>query len=67
MNLNTREAMYKLASSYSSLRQVSLQELVYYRHPELWLRKCFQRRVFVNTSISSEKTRICESVEEIEE
>ena len=67
MKLNVREAMHKLASSYSNSRQVSLQEAVYYSLPELWLRKCFPRTVFVNTNIPSERIRICKSVEEIEE
>ena len=34
--------------------------------PELWLRKCFPRKVSVNTSIPSLRIRICKSVEEIE-
>ena len=38
-NLNAREAMHKLASSYSSLRMVSLQEGLYYNLSELSLRK----------------------------
>ena len=53
INLNARVPMHKLASSYSSSsRQVSLQEAVYYSLPELWLKKCFSRTVFVNSSIS---------------
>ena len=35
MKLNIREAMNKLASSYSNSRQVSLQEAVYYSLLEL--------------------------------
>ena len=50
MNLNAREAMYKFSSSYSSLRQVSLEAAAYYSLPELWLRKCFPRTFFANTS-----------------
>ena len=67
MNLNAREAMHKLASSYSSLRQDFLQEAVSYSLPELWLGKRFLRTVFVNTSKPSDCIRICKSVEEIEE
>ena len=59
--------MHKLASPYSSLRQVSLQEAVYCSLSELWLRKCFPRAVVFNTNILSEYIRICKSVEEIEE
>ena len=67
MNLHAREAMHKLASSYSRSKQAFLQEAVYYSLPELWLRKCFPGTVFVNTSIPSERIQICKSVEEIEE
>ena len=42
-------------NSYSISRQVSLQEVVYYSLPKLWLRKRFPRTVFVNTSIPSER------------
>ena len=67
MSLHAREAMHKLASSYSSSRQVLLQEAVYYSFPELWLRKCFPRTVVVNTNIPSERIRSCKSLEEMEE
>ena len=66
MKLHARKAMHKLATSYSSSRQVSLQEAVYCSLPELWLRQCFPRTVFVNASIPSERIRICKSVVEIE-
>ena len=61
------EDMNKLASFFSSSRQVSHQEAVYYSLPELWLRKCFLRTVFVNISITSERISICNSVDEEEE
>ena len=67
MNLNAREAMHKLASSYSSSRQVSLQEAMSHSLPEIWLRKCFPGTVFVNTRILPKRIRICKPVEEIEE
>ena len=67
MSLHARESMYRLASSYSSSKQVSFQEAVYCSLTELWLRKCFPRTVFVNTSIPSECIRICQSLERIEE
>ena len=35
--------------------------------PEFWLKNCFPRAVFVNTSIPSERIRVCKSVEKIEE
>ena len=66
MNLHTRETMHKLASSYSSSKQVPLQEAAYCSLPALWLIKCFLRTVFVNTSIPSESIRICKSVEKTE-
>ena len=55
MKLNVREAMHKLASSYLSSRQVSLQETIYYCLPKLWLRKFFPRTAFVNTNIPTER------------
>ena len=67
MNLDARDAMRKLASSYSISRQISFQEGVYYSLPELWLRICFPRTVFVKTSVPSELVWICKSLEEIEE
>ena len=67
MNLHDRETMHKLASSYSSSRQVSLQEAIYSSLPELWVRKYFPRAVFINTSIPSERSQICKSVEGMEE
>ena len=36
MNLHAREAMHKLSSFYSSSRQLSHQEAVYYGLQELW-------------------------------
>ena len=67
MNLHARVAVQKLASSYSSSKQVSLQESVYYSLPELWLIECFSRTVFVNTNIPPERIRICKSMEKVEE
>ena len=55
MKLQARESVHKLASFYSSSKQVFLQEVVYYSLPELWLTKCFPRTV------------ICKSLEGIEE
>ena len=65
--LNAGEAMHKLESSYSISRQFFRQEAIYYGLAEFWLRKCFPRTVFDNTSIPSEDIRIFASVEEIEE
>lgn len=59
MKLRTREAMYKLASAYATSRQMSLQEAVVFSLPELWLRKCFPRTIFVNTNIPTERIRLC--------
>ena len=67
MKLQARESVHKLASFYSSSKQVFLQEVVYYSLPELWLRKCFPRTVIVNASIPLECIRICKSLEGIEE
>ena len=66
ISLNTREAMHKLASTYSTSRQIFLREAVYYSLPELWLRNCFPRTAFDSTSIPSKCIRICKSMEAIE-
>ena len=66
MSLNTREAVHKLASSYSISRQVFLREALYYSLPELWLRNCFPRTVFGITTIPSKCIQIFKSMEAIE-
>lgn len=67
LNLGARESMYKISSAFSTLRQVSLQEAVYYSLPELWLRKCFPKVIYLNSNIPSERIRMCKSLEQIEE
>ena len=61
MNLHAREVML------IQVEHKFLFKKQYISLPELWLRKCFPRTVFVNTSIPSKRIRICKSVEEIEE
>jgi len=58
--------MRKYASAYSNSRSMSLQEAVSYSIPELWLRKCFPKTVFVSTSLPSQRIRMCKSREEID-
>lgn len=67
MNLGARESMYKVASAFATSRQVSIQEAVYYSLPELWLRKCFPKVLYINSNIPSERIRMCKSPEQIEE
>ena len=65
-NLNVRDAMKKIAYSFISSRQVSVQEAVYNVLPELWFRKCSQGISFINTNLPSNRIRIIKSKEEIE-
>ena len=66
-NLKTKEAMRKLSQEFVSARQLSVQEAVYLCPPELWLRKCFPRVTFINTSIPNDGIRILKSETELHE
>ena len=66
-NLKTKEAMQKLSQEFISARQLSVQEAVYLCLPELWLRKCFPRVTFINTSIPNDGIRILKSETELHE
>ena len=57
-NLKTKEIMQKLSQVFISARQFSVQEAVYLCLPELWLRKCFPRVTFLNTSLPNDRIRI---------
>lgn len=61
--LNVKQSMYKIASAFSTSRQVPIQEAVYLNLPELWLRKCFPKALFVNSDIPSHRMRKCKSEE----
>ena len=52
INLNVRDVLRKIGAAFLSSREVSSQECVYRCMPELWLRKVFQKTIFVNTEFS---------------
>ena len=54
-NLSARVAIKKLAHSFICSRQMSVQEAVYLCLPELWLRKCQQGVMFLNTNFPYER------------
>ena len=59
--------MYKIASAFATSRHISLQEAVALTLPELWLRKCFPKTVFISTNIPTERVKFCKSEKEIRE
>ena len=65
-NLNVRDAMKKIAYSFISSRQLSVQEAVYNVLPELWLRKCSPGISFINTNLPNNRIRMIKSKEELE-
>ena len=54
-NLSARVAIKKLADSFICSRLMSVQEAVYLCLPELWLRKCQQGVMFLNTNLPYER------------
>ena len=54
-NLNVRDALKKIAYSFISSRQLSVQEAVYNALPELWLRKCSPGISFINTNLPNNR------------
>ena len=65
-NLNVRDAVKKVAYSFISSRQFSVQEVVYNVLPELWLSKCSPRIAFINTNLPNNRIRMIKSKEELE-
>ena len=65
-HLNVRDAMNKIAYSFISSRQLSVQETVYNVLPELWLRKCSPGISFINTNLHNNRIRMINSKEELE-
>ena len=57
-NLKTKEAMRKFSQAFIFARQLSVQEAAYLCLPELWLRKCFPRITFINTSLPNDTISI---------
>ena len=64
-NLNVRDAMKKIAYSFISPRQLSVQEAVHNVLPELWLRKCSPGISFINTNLPNNRIRMIKSKEEL--
>ena len=61
-----RDAMRKIAHSFISSRQLSVQEAAYNVLPELWLRKCSPGICFINTNLPKNRVRMIKSKEELE-
>ena len=55
---NVRNAMRKIACSFVSTHQLSVQEAVYDILPELWYRKCLPGILFINTSLPENRIRM---------
>ena len=66
-NLDARQATKKISAAYSSSPQISLQEAVWHCLPELYMRKCFPKTIYINTSIPNERIRMCKSKKDLEE
>ena len=65
-NLNVRDAMKKIAYSFISPRQLSVQEAVHNVLPELWLRKCSPKISFINTNLPNNRIMMIKSKEELQ-
>ena len=61
-----RDAMRKIAHSFISSRQLSVQEAAYNVLPELWLRKCSPGICFINTNLPKNRVRMIKSKVELE-
>ena len=65
-NLNVRDALKKIAYSFISSRQLSVQEAVYNALPEMWLRKYSPGISFINTNLPNNRIWMIKSKEELE-
>ena len=65
-NLNVRDAMKKIAYSFISPRQLSVQEAVHNVLPELWLRKFSPGISFINTNLPNNRIRMIKSKKELD-
>ena len=66
-NLTIRETLRKIGAAFLSTREVSSQECVYRRMPELWLRKVFPKTIFVSTDLPENRVRVAKSQPELNE
>ena len=58
--------MKKIAYSFISSHQLSVQKAVYNILPQLWLRKCSPGISFTNTNLTNNRIRMIKSEEELE-
>ena len=65
-HLNMHDAMKKIAYSFISSRQLSVQEAVYNALPEMWLRKYSPGISFINTNLPNNRIWMIKSKEELE-
>ena len=65
-HLNMHDAMKKIAYSFISSRQLSVQEAVYNVLSELRLRICSPAISFINTNLPNNGIRMIKSTEELE-
>ena len=66
-NLSVRDGLRKIGAAFLSTREVSAQECVHRRLPELWLRKIFPKTLFVSTDIAENRVRFAKKQQEIDE
>ena len=65
-HLNVCDGMTKIAYSFISLCQLSIQEAVYNVLPDLWLRKFSPGISFINTNLPDNRIMMIKSKEELE-
>ena len=65
-HLNVCDGMTKIAYSFISLCQLSIQEAAYNVLLELWLRKCSPGISFINTNLPDNRIMMIKSKEELE-
>ena len=65
-NLNVHDAMKKIAYSFISSCQLSVEEAVHNVLPELKLRKCSSGISFINTNLPNSRIRMIKPKEELE-
>ena len=65
-HLNMHDAMKKIAYSFISSRQLSVQEAVCNVLPELWIRKCSPGISFINTNLPNNRITMIKCKEKLE-
>lgn len=64
--LNVRQSMFKYACAYATSRSMSLQAVTFCL-PDLWLRKCFPKTIFINTYLPDQRIRLVKLCKELNE